>query len=113
MPALAPDLDRVFRALSNPTRRAVVTRLGEGPASVGELADPFDMALPSFLQHLRVLEDCGVVESTKDGRVRTYRLTPEPLAEAETWMFRCRATWEKRLDQLDAFLLTLEDDEAP
>jgi DNA-binding transcriptional ArsR family regulator len=104
MPNQLPRLDRVFQALSDPTRRAVVERLCKGPAAVSELARPFRMALPSFAQHLDVLEGCGLVRSRKTGRVRTYRLEPAPLKAAETWMTSRRALWERRLDQLDAYL---------
>jgi DNA-binding transcriptional ArsR family regulator len=104
MPNQSPRLDRVFQALADPTRRAVVERLCEGPAAVSELARPFRMALPSFAQHLDVLEGCGLVRSRKTGRVRTYRLAPAPLKAAETWMATRRALWERRLDQLDAYL---------
>jgi DNA-binding transcriptional ArsR family regulator len=97
-------LDGVFQALGDPTRRAVVERLGRGPASVGVLAAPFKMALPSFLQHLRVLEDCGLVTSRKKGRVRTYRVTHRPMNAAVHWLDRQRSLWERRLDQLDAYL---------
>jgi DNA-binding transcriptional ArsR family regulator len=104
-----PALDRVFHALSDPTRRAVLARLGDGPASVSELARPFAMALPSFTQHLGVLEDCGLVSSRKRGRVRTYRLTPHPLELAETWLSKRRRLWQRRLDQLDDYLLTMKE----
>jgi DNA-binding transcriptional ArsR family regulator len=99
--------DRVFRALADPTRLAVVERLGEGPAATSELADGFAMALPSFLQHLKVLEECGLVASHKQGRVRTYRLTPEPLRAAEGWLSEQRDVWERRLDRLDEHLATM------
>ena len=105
----ADPVDGVFRALSDPTRRLVVERLGESPASVSELAEPFDMALPSFVQHLRILEGCGLVSSTKSGRVRTYRLDPARLQVAEDWLARQRALWERRLDQLDSYLLKLKE----
>jgi DNA-binding transcriptional ArsR family regulator len=101
------QLDRVFKALSDPTRRAVLERLSGGAAAVSELAEPFDMALPSFLQHMNVLESSGLVRSSKSGRVRTYQLTPEPLKAAEGWMVTQRASWERRLDQLDRYLLEL------
>jgi len=100
-------LDPVFRALSDPTRRRVIRRLGAGPASTSELAAEFTMALPSFLQHLGVLEEAQLVRSKKAGRTRTYTLTPEPLRAAERWMADQRALWEARLDQLDDYLLTL------
>jgi DNA-binding transcriptional ArsR family regulator len=101
-------VDDVFRALSDPTRRAVVERLGRGPASVSELAEPFDMALPSFVQHLRVLEDSGLVRSKKAGRVRTYRLVPGRLGAAEGWLAKQRTLWERRLDQFDEYVTKLE-----
>ncbi len=111
MSATPPTLDDTFRALADPTRRAVVQALGRGPASVSELARPFQMALPSFLQHLKVLEESGLVTTTKAGRVRTCSLRREPLAAAETWLEAQRSLWTQRLDQLDAFVLTLKDDE--
>jgi DNA-binding transcriptional ArsR family regulator len=95
------QLDRVFHALADPTRRAVLKRLSRGVAPVSELAEPFAMALPSFLQHLKVLEDSNLVRSHKDGRVRTCQLSPLPLKLAEDWMAEQRALWERRLDQLD------------
>jgi DNA-binding transcriptional ArsR family regulator len=107
-PSTAP-VDSVFRALSDATRRRVVERLSRSPATVTELAEPFDMALPSFVQHLRVLEDCGLVRSSKAGRVRTYRLAPRRLKVAEDWMARQRSLWERRLDQLDSYLTQLAE----
>lgn len=104
-----PDLDRVFHALAHPTRLAVVERLSRGPASVSELAEPFDIALPSFMQHLGVLEKVALVDSTKEGRVRSYRLAPTALAEAEGWLGAQRALWTGRLDRLDDYLLQLRD----
>lgn len=109
MPYQVARLDRVFRALADPTRRAVVERLGAGPAAVTELARPFGMALPSFTQHLAVLEESGLVRSRKRGRVRTYQLSAKPLAAAERWMTSQRALWERRLDQLDRLLLDQVD----
>src|SRR5499426_4128125 len=103
------ELTRVFHALSDTTRRAVLERLTRGPAAVSELARPFKMALPSFLQHLGVLEDCGLVCSKKQGRVRTYTLVPQPLTAAEHWLSAQRALWERRLDSLDNFLETLKE----
>ena len=105
------ELTRVFHALSDPTRRAVLERLTRGPAAVGELAQPFRMALPSFVQHLGVLEECGLVRSKKQGRVRTYTLAPQPLTAAEHWLSDQRAHWERRLDSLDNFLQTLKEQE--
>ncbi len=113
MPKYAAPLERVFQALGDPTRRAVVERLSRGPAAVGELAAPFRMALPSFLQHLKVLEGCGLLRSRKTGRVRTYRLALRPLQAAERWMAARRAFWERRLDQLDAYLLQMKKEKQP
>jgi DNA-binding transcriptional ArsR family regulator len=103
------ELGRVFQALTDPTRRAVLERLTRGPAPVSELAQPFRMALPSFVQHLQVLEKCGLVQSKKQGRVRTYTLAPQPLKAAEHWLSAQRAHWERRLDALDDFLKTLKE----
>src|SRR5216684_3095987 len=111
MPNEAMQLDRVFRALGDPTRRVVLGRLSRGPAPVSELALPFDMALPSFTQHLAVLEGCGLVRSRKSGRVRTVQLVPQPLQAAERWMVEQRALWERRLDQVDTYLKDLKERE--
>ena len=108
MPNQAIQLDRVFHALADPTRRAVLERLSDGPAPVSELALPFEMALPSFTQHLNVLESCGLVSSEKSGRVRTYQLAPKTLVAAEDWMAERRSVWESRLDQLDNYLLRMK-----
>ena len=109
MVAAAHTIDSVFRALADPTRRLVLERLVHGPESVSGLAAPFDMALPSFVEHLRVLEDCGLVNSSKTGRVRTYQLVPKRLREAEDWLAKQRHLWERRLDQLDAYLLEMKE----
>lgn len=106
------QLDDVFHALADPTRRAVLQRLGKGAAPVSELAAPFDMALPSLLKHLKVLEDAGLVKSEKAGRVRTYELVPKRFASAERWLSDQRAEWEQRLDRLDAYLHTLDAQES-
>jgi DNA-binding transcriptional ArsR family regulator len=98
------QISRVFQALADPTRRAVVERLALGPASTTELARPFSMALPSFSQHLQMLEQCGVVRSRKEGRVRRFHLVPKPLATAEDWMVSQRAIWNQRLDQLQDYV---------
>jgi len=105
----ATAVDLVFRALADPTRRRVVERLGKSPASVSELAEPFDMALPSFVQHLRVLESSGLVKSKKVGRVRTYQLAPKRLRLVDDWIDAQRHLWDRRLDQLDAYLLHLKE----
>lgn len=109
MPNKSIQLDHVFYALGDPTRRAVLERLSVGGASVSELAQPFDMALPSFTQHLDVLEDCGLVRSHKTGRVRTYQLVPQPLKAAEQWMLKHRSIWGRRLNQLDTYLETMKE----
>ncbi len=109
MPNQSVRLNGVFQALSDPTRRAVLERLSSGPAPVSELAQPFKMALPSFSQHLDVLENCGLVRSRKTGRVRTYQLAPQPLKVAEHWMVTQRVNWERRLDQLDNYLKHLKE----
>ncbi len=105
------DLDEVFRALSSPVRRGIVERLGEGPAAMTALAEPFDMAPPSFLQHLRSLESAGLVRSEKRGRERIYALQGERLLAAENWLDRSRRIWEARLDQLEAVALALKAQE--
>jgi DNA-binding transcriptional ArsR family regulator len=104
----ADRLNKVFQALSDPTRRKVLERLAQGEAPVSELARPFDMALPSFAQHLTMLEECGLVKSKKTGRVRVYQLAPRGLQVAESWLDRQRDLWERRLDQLDHYLTTLK-----
>lgn len=111
MTAAAPPLDQAFQALSNPTRRAVVARLVKGPATVSELAAPFDMALPSFMQHLRVLEESGLVATRKQGRVRTVRIRPAPLSRAAKWLAEQREIWEQRLDQFDAYVKSMEEND--
>jgi DNA-binding transcriptional ArsR family regulator len=104
MPNQSTDLGRVFQALSDPTRRAVLEKLSRGPAAMSELAQPFSMALPSFSQHLGVLEDCGLVRSTKAGRVRTFELAPQALKAAEGWLAKQRVLWARRLDQFDDYV---------
>jgi DNA-binding transcriptional ArsR family regulator len=110
MPKHSPRLDRVFHPLANPTRRAVIERLGRGPSAVTDLAAPFAMALPSFVQHLRVLEAAGLVRTRKVGRVRTVRIAPERIEQAERWMQRQRALWEQRFDQFDDYVTNLKED---
>jgi DNA-binding transcriptional ArsR family regulator len=97
-------LDQVFFALADSTRRTVLERLGTGPSTVSDLAQPFDMALPSFMQHLHVLEESKLVRSRKEGRVRTYELTPQPLEAMGGWLEEQRSLWNRRLDQLDHYL---------
>jgi DNA-binding transcriptional ArsR family regulator len=97
-------LDRVFHALADPARRAMVERLARAPASVSDLARPLAMSLPAVLQHLQVLEASGLVRSQKEGRVRTCRIETKVLRHAEQWIAGRRASWERRLDRLGAFL---------
>jgi DNA-binding transcriptional ArsR family regulator len=99
------DLDVVFHALADATRRAMVERLVAGPASVSQLAEPFDSALPTIVKHLRVLEDAGIVESQKAGRVRTYQLVADALVGANTWIVRQRRPQERQLDRLGDYLV--------
>ncbi|CAB3712767.1 hypothetical protein LMG24076_04100 [Trinickia soli] len=103
-------VDRVFRALSDPTRRGVLERLSVRPASVSDLAAPFEMALPSFIGHLKVLEESGLVRSYKSGRVRTYELAPEQIKLAEDWLGQQRQLWERRLDRLDHYLMKMKEE---
>lgn len=109
MPKYYERLDSVFASLADPTRREVIRRLADGPASTSQLAEPFDMSLPAFTQHLRTLEAAGLVQSRKAGRVRTYELNGDGLALATTWLDAQRALWEDRLDRLDALLLSMKD----
>ena len=104
MPNQLPSLDKVFHALADPTRRGMVERLVRGPASVSELSRPLEMSLPAVLQHLQVLEDCGLVRSEKAGRVRTCRIEPDALRAAEAWVTGQRTAWETRLDRLGDYL---------
>ena len=108
MAVAAATVDGVLRALADPTRRRVVARLARGDASVSELAAPFDMALPSFVQLLSVLEECGVVRSTKTGRVRTFRLVPRRLKVVEDWLAAQRDVWEQRADRFERYVTELE-----
>jgi DNA-binding transcriptional ArsR family regulator len=102
-------LDLAFQALGDPTRRALIDRLALGPASVSELAGPLPMSLPAVMLHLKVLEEAGLVKSQKVGRVRTCRIEPQMLSEAERWVAQRRALWERSLDALGQFL----DEEEP
>ena len=104
--------DEVFHALSNPTRRQVLERLSVGPATVSELAAPFDMQLPSFVQHLSVLEQSRLVRSKKRGRVRTYEIAPERFKVAGDWLTERRRSWEARLDRLDEYVKQLKEKES-
>ena len=104
--------DDVFHALSNSTRRKVLEQLSIGPATVSELAAPFDMKLPSFVQHLSVLEQSRLVKSKKRGRVRTYEIAPAWFKVVEDWLTARRRLWEARLDQFDRHVTRLKDEEA-
>lgn len=104
MPNHSADLAPVFRALADPTRRAVVERLSRGPCAVSELAAPFEMALPSFVQHLKQLEEAGLVSTEKAGRTRTVSLNADRLGEGERWFSELRGIWNRRLDQLESHL---------
>jgi DNA-binding transcriptional ArsR family regulator len=104
VPKYYEDLDRMFHALADPSRRAVIERLARGPASVSELARPFAMALPSVVQHLGVLEGAGIISSTKVGRVRTYQLAPDALGPATEWMNRQQLPAERKLNRLGTLL---------
>ena len=104
--------DDVFHALSNPTRRKVLEQLSVGPATVSELAAPFDMKLPSFVQHLSVLEHSRLVKSKKRGRVRTYEITPERFKIAESWLAERRQLWEVRFDRFDKYVKQLQEEES-
>lgn len=105
-----PALDRVFHALSDPSRRAIVERLSGGSTSVSELAEPLPMSLPAVLQHIRVLEESGLVRSEKIGRVRTCSIDSAALRPAERWIEQRRAGWDRRLDRLGAYLADQSED---
>jgi DNA-binding transcriptional ArsR family regulator len=99
-----PNVDRVFHALGDPTRRAIVEKLSEGPISVSRLAEPLDITLAAVVQHLQVLEESGLVQTEKIGRVRTCRIEPAGLSAAEQWIGDRRSRWERRLDRLGDLL---------
>ena len=104
----SPALDRTFQALADPVRRGILARLSRGPASVSELAQPFSISLPGVMQHLKALENGGLVRSEKKGRVRTVRLDTKTLASAESWIAERRAEWEAQLDRFENYLQTLK-----
>lgn len=104
--------DDVFHALSNSTRRKILEQLSVGPATVTDLAAPFDMKLPSFVQHLSVLEQTRLVKSKKRGRVRTYEIAPERFRVAETWLTERRQAWESRLDRFEEYVKQLKEKES-
>lgn len=104
------QLNDAFHALADPTRRAVVGRLASGPASISDLAQPFDMALPSFMKHIHVLERSGLIRTRKVGRVRTCAIAPEAFAAVEDWLASQRSIWEARTDRLERFVTSAQDD---
>ncbi len=109
--ATAAATDAVFHALANATRRSVLEHLSTGPATVSDLAAPFDMQLPSFVQHLAILEESRLVRSRKHGRVRTYEIVLERFALIDNWLLARRQAWEARLDQFDRYVIQLKDKE--
>jgi DNA-binding transcriptional ArsR family regulator len=104
VPKQSNQLDQVFQALADPTRRSIVERLIRSPASVSQLAQPLAMSLPAVMQHLQVLEACDLVRSQKIGRVRTCHVEPGALQRAEDWISGQRIAWEDRLDKLGQYL---------
>ena len=104
----SPQLDRAFQALSDPVRRGMLARLSRGSASVTELAAPFSISLPAVLQHLKALQDSGLVRSEKKGRVRTVQMEPKALSAAESWIAERRTEWEAQLDRFENYLHTLQ-----
>ena len=107
------QLNGIFQALADPTRRAVLGRLSRGPVSVSDLARPFDMALPSFLQHIRYLEASGWIRTRKVGRVRICAIEEQPFVAVEAWLAEQRALWEARTDRLEQFVATVHPKETP
>ncbi len=107
-----PDLSLLFHALSDPTRRAILTRLAQGPAAVTELAAPTGLRLPTVMRHLSVLEAAGLIATTKDGRVRSCAIVPGALAPVRSWLDAQRAIWESRLDRLDDYVTKLMKERA-
>jgi DNA-binding transcriptional ArsR family regulator len=110
MAQYSAQLDGLFVALADPTRRAVVQHLGQGPTSVGDLARKFPMTLPSFMKHVQTLESSGLIRTTKSGRVRTCRLNRKRLALIDDWLAEQRRVWEGRTDRLEHFVTTSKED---
>ena len=104
-----PNIDRVFHALGDPTRRAILEKLSQGPVSVSRLAEPLEMTLAAVVQHLQVLEESGLVQTEKLGRVRTCRIEPAGLSVAAEWIGECRSMWEQGLDRLGDLLAEPDD----
>lgn len=107
------DLDRTFSALADPTRRAILSRLSQGEATVMELAAPFEMSLPAVSKHLKVLERAGLISRGREAQWRPCKLEAEPLRDAARWIEEYRRFWEERLDRLDAYLRDLQSSDAP
>lgn len=108
-----PDLSPLFHALADPTRRAILTRLAAGPAPVTDLARPTGLSLPTVMRHLAVLEDAGLIATTKDGRIRTCAIVPAALDPVRAWLDDQRALWEARLDRLDAYVARMMKENDP
>ncbi|CAN7209385.1 metalloregulator ArsR/SmtB family transcription factor [Rhizobium sp. LjRoot98] len=104
MDQYSSQLDSIFQALADPTRRAVLARLGTGPASISDLAEPFDMALPSFMKHIHFLEGSGLIQTHKQGRVRTCTIEKQQFTAVEAWLSQQRSLWEGRTDRLEQFV---------
>ena len=100
-----PELSLLFHALADPTRRSILTRLAESPARVTDLSEPTGLRLPTVMRHLSVLEEAGLIATSKDGRVRTCAIVPEALEPVRTWLDEQRSIWEARLGRLDAFAM--------
>lgn len=107
----ADALNTTFAALADPTRRAILTRLSRGEASVSELAEPFDITMPAISKHLKVLERAGLIERGRNAQLRPCRIAPAPLKEATDWLEQYREIWEQRLDRLDNYLQQLQTKE--
>jgi DNA-binding transcriptional ArsR family regulator len=107
------NLDLAFQALADPARRVIVDRLSAGPASVSELARPLPMSLPAVMLHLKILEESGLITSSKAGRVRTCRIEPKFFSEAERWIAERRRMWERNLDRLGEFLDETKGEKEP
>lgn len=107
-----PELSQLFHALSDPTRRSILTRLAEGPARVTDLSEPTGLRLPTVMRHISVLEEAGLIASSKDGRVRTCAIVPEALDPVRSWLDEQRAIWDARLDRLEAFAIKAMKDRA-
>ena len=105
----ADQLSGVFQAFADPTRRAVLSRLATGPASVSDLAEPFEMALPSFMKHISCLEGAGLIRTRKHGRVRTCEIDRKKFAEAESWLLAQRRVWEERTDRLKRMVVKMQE----